>query len=367
MRQRSFNFYKVISRDYKLSLGLMTFGLFVIVGIMANDLAHPESVFISFGPETATQSSPIYKAPGYIEVMADGNSRMHVLGTDQLGRDVLSRMIHGTRLTLIVGLVSTGISFLIALLLGSLAGYFGDNKIQVNFIDILIGIGGIIGGISFLAYNATNISEHGQSNFDVGKTLVIILFLLTLFFALRKVSSRLNLRKWLLPLDSIIVKLLEVFRAIPALFLIIALFSLIQHPSIWTVVFIIGVLRWGTMTRLLRAEIMQLKTENYIISARLMGLSEWRILAYHIWPNAIGPMIVSACFYIGTAVLIEATLSFLGIGVPVNVVTWGNMLSTSRAYIGAWWLALFPGLAIFLLILSVTIIGDRLRKRLKKG
>ncbi|MCL4124683.1 UNVERIFIED_CONTAM: hypothetical protein GTU68_052451 [Idotea baltica] len=202
-------------------------------------------------------------------------------------------MIHGTRLALLVGLISTVISFLIALLLGSLSGYYGDDR------------------------------------------------------------------------DTIIVKLLEVFRAIPALFLIIALFSLIQYPSIWTVIFIIGVLRWGTMTRLLRAEIMHLKTENYIVSARIMGLSDRRILVSHIWPNAIGPMIVSACFYIGTAVLIEATLSFLGIGVPVNVVSWGNMLSASRSYIGAWWLALFPGLAIFLLILSVTIIGDRLRNHLK--
>ena len=367
MRKRSFILYKMISGDYKLSFGLLFFCIFIFVGIFANILADPESAFISFGPETATQSSPIYKSPGYVEVMADGSLRRHVLGTDHLGRDVLARMIHGTRLALKVGLVSTAISFLIALLLGSFSGYFGNNKIRLTIIDMLLGIAGIIGGIALLSYNTFNIGENGQFVFDLPKIVVIFLLILILFIGLRKASSLLTLRRWPLPLDSIIVKFLEVFRAIPALFLIIALFSLIKHPSIWTVIFIIGVLRWGTMTRLLRAEIIQMKTENFIISARLMGLSDWRILAYHVWPNAIGPMIVSACFYIGTAVLIEATLSFLGIGVPVTVVSWGNMLSTSRSYIGAWWLALFPGLAIFLLILSVTIIGDRLRKHLRKG
>ena len=357
---------RALKKDYKLSLGLLLFAFFVILGIGADVFAHPDSIFVPFGPETASQSSPIYKAPGFVEEVVEGNLKLHVLGTDQLGRDVLARMIHGTRLALLVGLFSTAISFLIALLLGSLSGYFGNDRIHFNIIDTIGIILGVMFGMSFLSYNIFSINGNGEYTFDFTRTLLSLLVLLAVFGGGRKISSLLLDRKWPMPIDGVIVKLLGIFRAIPNLFLIIALFSLIQYPSIWTVIFIIGVLRWGTMTRLLRAEIMQIKTENYIVSAKLMGLSDWRILVYHIWPNAISPMIVSACFYIGTAVLIEATLSFLGIGVPVNTVSWGNMLSTSRSYIGAWWLALFPGLAIFILILSVTIIGDRLRKHLKK-
>jgi len=356
-----------LRKDYKLSLGLLVFGLFVVVAISADFLASTDSIVVPFGPETATQSSPIYKPPGFVEQLANGSSKVHVLGTDQLGRDVLARMIHGARLALLVGLISTAISFLIALFLGSLSGYFGDNRLRLNWLDIVLGAVGIVFGIAFLKYNAFGINAEGQHVFNAVRVLLILLILILWLIGLKKFSPLILARKTPFPIDTIIVKLLEVFRAIPALFLIIALFSLIQYPSIWTVIFIIGIFRWSTMTRLLRAEIMQLKTENYIVSARIMGLSDWRILVYHIWPNAIGPMIVSACFYIGAAVLIEATLSFLGIGVPVNVVSWGNMLSGSRAYIGAWWLALFPGLAIFLLILSVTIMGDRLRNHLKRA
>ena len=170
-----------------------------------------------------------------------------------------------------------------------------------------------------------------------------------------------------LPLDSIIVKLLELFRAIPGLFLILAIFSIIHDPSLWKVILVIGLLRWAGMTRLLRAEVQRLKSESFVSSAKVTGLSDWRIITRHILPNALGPLIVASCFMMGNAILIEASLSFLGIGVSTDSVSWGAMLGASKIYINAWWLAIFPGFLIFLLILSFNILGDRLRKHLYKG
>lgn len=353
-----------IKGDKTACLALLIFLCYLMVAIGADVLAREDGWLIPWGPESATSSSLIYKSPGYRESLSSGEERIHILGTDHLGRDILARLVHGTRLALIVGLGSTFVSCAIALLLGTIAGYYGDQGVRYNWVDILL-LG--LGGVFMFMMVRWNVFYYraGDAMLDLARAVPMWLVLIGYGIGSFKLSPLISERRWHLAVDTIVLKLLEVFRAVPSLFIIVALITLTTRPTIFSIVIIIGVMRWGTMTRLLRAEIMTLKQENFVVSARLAGLSDWHIIRHHLWPNAIGSMIVSACFYIGTAVLIESTLSFLGIGISVNAVSWGKMLSISRSYLPAWWLALFPGMAIFLLIISVSILGDRLRNRLK--
>lgn len=355
-------FVKLMRIDRTLTAAICILVCFILLGVGADFIANENVGLLPFGPETPSQEHKIYQAPGYSENYDDGSFRRHLLGTDEIGRDVLARLIHGTQVVLLVGFLSTLISFIIALILGSLSGYYGDRGLQTNVIDLLIGPVLLIFGATYLSYNFSALWSQGT--FGILILIIYLFVLLGAFYSLYKFSHRIVPRAINVPIDTIVVKLLEVFRAVPALFIIIALFGLIQRPSIWSVIWIIGLLRWSTMTRLLRAEILRLKTENYVLSARLSGFSDLHILYKYIWPNTIGPMIVSSCFYVGTAILLESSLSFLGIGVPGNVVSWGSMLNASREYIDAWWVAVFPGLLIFLLILSVSVIGDRIRLHL---
>ena len=351
-----------IRGDYNLQFALIVVLTFCVIALAAPVIAHENSSLIPFGPETAQPATKIYQPPGFIEKLTNQSST-HLLGTDELGRDVTSRLIHGTRTTLLVGIVSTLISFIIALLLGSISGYFGNNSVKLNI--YLLGFLALflLVSIPFLIYNFFDTAHQVQYS----RVLPILSFIgiaVGLFYFLHTKWKGFELA---LPLDNIIIKLLELFRAIPALFLLLAIFSIIHQSSLWKVIVVIGLLRWGGLTRLLRAEVQRLKSESFVSSAKVTGLSDWRIITRHILPNALGPLIVASCFMIGNAILIEASLSFLGIGVPTDSVSWGAMLGASKIYINAWWLAIFPGFLIFLLILSFNILGDRLRKHLYKG
>lgn len=350
-----------IRGDYNLQFALVVIMLFCIIGLLAPVIANEDSRVIPFGPETARSETKIYQAPGFSE--GTSKSYIHRLGTDQLGRDVSSRLVHGTRTTLLVGIISTFISFLIALLLGSISGYFGDKGIRINIYLLILSL--LLAGISlpFLIYNFFDGEQHVQ----VIRVLIIVILIIVLYGTIFYLNARWKANQVALPLDSVVVKLLELFRAIPGLFLVLAIFSIIHQSSIWTVILVIGFLRWAGMTRLLRAEMQRLKGESFVASAKVTGLSDWRIITRHLLPNAMGPLIVTSCFLMGNAILIEASLSFLGIGVPTDSVSWGAMLGASKNYVTAWWLAIFPGFLIFLLILSFNILGDRLRKHLYIG
>jgi peptide/nickel transport system permease protein len=219
-------------------------------------------------------------------------SWQHWCGTDQLGRDVLSRMIWGAGISLKVGFVATGIAVLIGALLGALAGYYGG---------------------------------------------------------------------WW---DMVIMRLVDVMLCFPTFFLILAVIAFLE-PSIWNIMIIIGATGWMGIARLVRADFMSLKERDFVTAARVLGASDTRIIFRHILPNAMTSILVAATLGVAGAILTESALSFLGIGVQPPTPSWGNILTAGKDNIDiAWWLSLYPGLAILITVLGYNLLGEGIRDAL---
>ncbi len=219
-------------------------------------------------------------------------SAVHWLGTDALGRDCLSRLIYGSRISLLVGFVAVGIATFIGALLGALAGYYG------------------------------------------GKT------------------------------DWLIMRFVDIMLCFPTIFLIMAVIAFLE-PSIWNIMAVIGLTGWMGVARLVRAEFLSLRKRDFVLAARISGASDLRIALLHILPNAMAPILVSATLGVGGAILTESALSFLGIGVQPPTPSWGNMLTEGKDNLEiAWWLSVYPGLAILITVLGYNLLGEGLRDAL---
>lgn len=218
--------------------------------------------------------------------------RWFLFGTDALGQDVLAQLVHAARLSISIGLVSTGIAVFIGVTLGALMGYFG----------------GIV--------------------------------------------------------DLLLFRVVEIFMAVPLLFLLIVAAAVLppEMRSTYVMMAIIGCFTWTSAARFTRAEFLKLRSQDFVQSARAVGLPLRAILFRHMLPNGVTPVLVDASFAIAAAISIEATLSFLGLG-PVDQASWGKLLSSATTSEGQfkWWLAIFPGLAIFLSVLSYNLVGEALR------
>jgi peptide/nickel transport system permease protein len=230
--------------------------------------------------------------PNFIDLkqMLMPPSPAHLLGTDTLGRDVLSRVIYGSRVSLLVGFVAVGIATLIGVLVGSLAGFY-----------------------------------HG----------------------------------WV---DQTLMRLVDVMLCFPVFFLILAVIAVLG-PSIWNIMVIIGLTSWMGVARLVRAEILSLREREFVVAARSLGASDLRLILKHLLPNALTPVMVSATLGVAGAILTESALSFLGLGVQPPTPSWGNILTEGQANIEiAWWLAVFPGLAILVTVMSYNLLGEGIRE-----
>jgi len=165
------------------------------------------------------------------------------------------------------------------------------------------------------------------------------------------------------PVDSLISRSIEILNSLPKLILIISI-SVIAKPSVWNIVLIIGFTNWTDIARLTRAEFLRTSQLDYVQAGKSLGLSEARIIFRHALPNSIAPAFIAIAFGIAGAIIIESGLSFLGIGVAADTVTWGSLLSAARENFNAWWLVLFPGGAIFLTVTMYNLIGEGLRDAL---
>ncbi|THH41978.1 ABC transporter permease [Neolewinella litorea] len=292
--------------------------------------------------------------PGYLPPLsrATGGRGWHWLGTDRLGRDTAAGIVSGTRVAVWVGIGSVLISLLLGLPLGSLAGYFGNDGMRLHRGGAIALLMGLVTG---LFYGATTLfALAGGWIFWLLLGLTLVAAWSFWYLLLRGIARWVP---WLrtpvgLPIDSIVVVLLEITVSIPGLVLLIALLSYVDRASLWVVVLTIGVLGWTPVARFLRAELLRIRELPYIAAARVGGVGELRLLFRHALPNAIGPVVVVAAFMVGTSILAEAMLSFLGIGVPADQVTWGSILQQSRVEPDAWWLAFFPGLLLTLTLLA---------------
>lgn len=213
----------------------------------------------------------------------------HVLGTDEVGRDILSRLIHGARISLLIGVIAVGVSCPLGVLVGLVAGYAGRRT------------------------------------------------------------------------DDVLMHVTDIQLAIPTILLAIAVVAVLG-PGLPNVIITLSVTGWTLYARLVRGQTMAVKTRDFVQAARANGAGDARIVLRHVLPNVFSPVIVVAVFAVANMIVLEATLSFLGLGVEPSVVTWGRMLNGGRLYLNtAWWLTAFPGLAIFVTVLAVNLLGDHLR------
>lgn len=285
----------------------------------------------------------------------------HFLGADNLGRDILAGIIYGSRTSLMVSFPAMLITAFIGIVLGMLSGYFGNHQIKMNRISIVI-----IGVTMFLSlYYAFYVPQFSlkrafESNFFEGLlhlfvSMAIFFCFLTLalilntFISKKKTSSQ---KKTPLPIDEFVLKLTEIFSSTPRLILIIALAAFFK-PTPGLFVLIIGFTSWTGMARLVRGEIMKVKEYQFIEAGKALGLSSWRILFKHILPNAIPPAIVAFTFGLANLLALEATLSFLGIGLPPDFISWGKIIAGVRHNLSAWWMVVFPGLYLSLTVLAL--------------
>lgn len=268
------DFFKRLSRNYLAMAGLLVVVVLFSVAVGAKWLApYPADEF---------DTTNILLGP----------TSVHPLGTDILGRDVLSRMIYGSRVSLSVGFVAVGISTLIGVVLGAVSGYYGGlvDRVTMRFVDIML--------------------------------------------------------------------------CFPSFFLILAVIAYIG-PSIWNIMIVIGVTSWMGVTRLVRAEFLSIRERDFVTAAIAQGAGDLRVIFMHILPNAMAPVLVAATLGVASAVLVESGLSFLGLGVQPPDPSWGNMLTEGKDNIEiAWWLSLFPGLAILITVLGYNLLGEGIRDTL---
>lgn len=291
-----------------------------------------------------------YKRPDGEIVTAPFQFRHHA-GTDQVGKDVLAGLIHGTRISLTIGLISMGIATLIGIILGSLAGYYGDNRLKIPRAVFWMTL---FGAILFFFY-WLNVGR-------IGFGLIILFALIALGQGLKNIPGFFA-REVLVPVDTFVSRLIEILNSLPRLLIIITITAIFDR-SMTLLMVIIGVTSWTGIARFTRAEFLRTRSLEFIDAAKSLGYSESRVIFRHALPNSIAPVFVAIAFGIASAILIESGLSFLGIGVPDDLVTWGQMLSKGRQEFEAWWLVFFPGAAIFITVTAYNLIGEALRDAL---
>jgi len=257
-------------------------GLLVLLGVAGSAILAP--LLAPYDP-TSQEITRRLKPPGWT---VDGD-RANVLGTDHLGRDILSRIIFGARISLIIGLSAVAVAGTLGTLLGLIAGYRGGR------------------------------------------------------------------------VDDLCMRLTDTMLAMPFILLALAVIAVLG-PSLRNIIFVLGITGWVSYARVVRAEVLTLRTREFVAAAQALGAAAGRIVFRHLLPNVLTPVIVIATLEVARMIILESALSFLGLGIPPPTPTWGAMLADGRAYLStAWWLATFPGVCIMLTVLGINLLGDWLR------
>ncbi|MFT5801673.1 MAG: peptide/nickel transport system permease protein, partial [Nonlabens sp.] len=290
----------------------------------------------------------------------------HWLGTDDLGRDMSAGMVQGTRISLMVGIVTMTIASIIGLFFGAVAGYFGDEKLKLSRIRLLLNIIGLLLALYYaFGLRIYLLIESNSLLLEWSKRLLLFAAIILLSNGIAWLLEKISFLKKpvTVGIDLIIMRFIESISTIPGLFLILALLPLFSNRSIFNIMLILGLILWTGIAQFARGEMLRVRNLQYVEAAQALGYSSWRIIRKHALPNALTPILIVIAFGMAGAILAESTLSFLGLG--SGDVTWGTLLSKGRNYLSYWWLTVLPGLAIFLTVTFFNLIGDGLSEALK--
>ncbi|KAA9325033.1 ABC transporter permease [Adhaeribacter soli] len=331
--------------------------VFYLLAVLFLALAAPV-LPLKFGANEL-QTSSVLLPPAFWDEEAARQG--HWFGTDSMGRDVLANLIFGFRTGFQVAIPVISIAFLIGILLGSIGAYFGNRKLTISR--------GAIFALSVCLFLWYYYGLYlGASVFGEIKWFWFVLALLAAL-----VVSGIGF-KWLLkrlpffrkqvfvPADELVLKTTEVLTSVPRLILVLSL-AAVSSPGIGNILLLLSLTYWSGPARLVRGEVLRIKELSYTEAARVSGVPVFRLLFRHILPNAAGPLITAFAFGLGNLLALEATLSFLGIGLPPETPSWGRMLAEARLNPDAWWLLFFPVLCLCLTILAVQAIGNGIRQK----
>ncbi|WZP10235.1 ABC transporter permease [Cytobacillus pseudoceanisediminis] len=268
---------KLLLQSKTGTVGFLIVSLVIFVAIFADVLAPHDPASNNLGD--------MLKPP----VWLDGGSQNYILGTDNLGRDILSRIIYGSRVSLLVGVFSVILAGFIGIIIGLISGYYG----------------GVI--------------------------------------------------------DNLLMRIVDSFLAIPSILFILVVLAVFD-PSILVLIIVIGLTNWVTYARVVRGEVLSIKEKEFVKASKSIGTNSLTIMLQHILPNILSSFIVISTLSVATTIVLEASLSFLGLGIQPPDVSWGGMLTDGRNYLATnWWLATFPGIAITITVLGIIFLGDWLR------
>jgi len=299
-------------------------------------------------PYAASSIDP--SASGYLspQIAWSASSNKHWLGTDALGRDILAGLIHGTRYAWVIGLLSTMLAAIPGIFIGMAIGYWKNNRLKLSILQIILFI--LLSFVLMYEGFVLSVITTGPLKW----ALILGLFLLTYILG-RLISRKTNdiSKKYAIPVDGIAMRFIDYFESFPRLFLLMALLVFLARPSMGLMILLIAIIRWPLFAQVARSETLRESTLNYVLSSENIGIPWYKILTRHIWPNIKSALFITALFSMSTAILLEASLSFIGLGLKLERVTWGSILNEGRQYLPGWWLSIFPGMAIFLLLISL--------------
>lgn len=269
-------------------------------------------------------------------------THQHWLGTDPLGQDVWCVLLYGARTTLLVSLPAAALATTLGTVLGLLAGYYGNTRLRFA-VAYWLAIGLV--AISLLVFQSPQAGIAG---------MWWPLMLGVMAFLLGKQLQRFPLFRWLLafPVDQLVLAAMTLLAALPRLLLVLTMAAVFE-PTLSKLVLLLALTSWTQSARLIRAEVRRLLALPYLEAAHSIGLPSWRIVRYHLLPNAWRPVITTFPLSIAVFIALETTLSFLGIGLPPETPSWGKLLALSRLSPSSWWLLFFPGICLLATTLSL--------------
>jgi peptide/nickel transport system permease protein len=338
--------------DVQIKLAKVILIMFLIIAIAGPFIAH-KSPLLCFGKNKTECLMPILTYDGTTlhtdrKHISPFEDIRHPLGTDVLGRDVMAGIIGGSHKSLLIGILSSILSAILGCMLGIAAGYYRDDRIKTS--KWMLGLWLILWPI-IVFYS----------------TYELLVFRNLLWWWVGLIAGTVAVMWWMskviggqkdihIPVDLMVTKLIEIRKSIPSLFLVLAILPLFARPTIWNIIVVLTLFMWSEFARFARAEVMRIRGEHYIKRVEQLGLSDYKIMVRHLLPNMLPTILVVFCFSCAACILAESSISFLGIGLGPEEVTWGSMLSQGRKTM-VWWMVVFPGLCIFMLIWALNTLA----------